>query len=139
LLTLISIIIAGVLLLQAETSEKTSHKIFKLLIGKDEKEITNRSKLTIRSVVHGILGIAIIQSVAAGILMLAFRIPGAGLWALIVLFLVIVQLPPTIITSGEYLRIQHNGYNSRCHILNSSDFCQRIRYVFKTAAARTRS
>ncbi len=97
LLTIISIIIAGALLLQAEPAERTTHKIFKLLIGKDEKEITELSKLTIRSVVQGILGIAIIQSVAAGILMLAFGIPGAGLWALMVLFLAIVQLPPTIV------------------------------------------
>jgi predicted PurR-regulated permease PerM len=96
-LTIISIIIAGVLLLQAEPAERTTHKIFRLLIGKDGEEITNLSKLTIRSVVQGILGIAIIQSVAAGILMLAFGIPGAGLWALLVLFLAIVQLPPTIV------------------------------------------
>jgi predicted PurR-regulated permease PerM len=97
LLTIISIIIAGALLLQSEPAEKTTQRIFKLLIGKDGKEITDLSILTIRSVVQGILGIAIIQSVAAGILMLSFGIPGAGLWALLVLFLAIVQLPPTII------------------------------------------
>jgi len=96
-LFIISIIIAGVLLLQADAAEKVTENVLRLLIGKDAKEITNLANLTVRSVVQGILGIAIIQSVAAGILMLAFGIPAAGLWALIVMFLAIVQLPPTII------------------------------------------
>ncbi|VAX28464.1 putative membrane protein [hydrothermal vent metagenome] len=97
LLTIISIIIAGVLLLKPESSEETTHKVFRLLIGKDSKELTDITIMTIRSVVQGILGIAIIQSVAAGILMFAFGIPGAGLWALIVLFLAIIQLPPALV------------------------------------------
>lgn len=97
LLSLISIIIAGVLLLLSESSEKSAHKIFRFLIGKDGKEFTELATKTISSVVQGILGIAVIQSVAAGIVMLIFGIPAAGLWALIVLMLAIIQLPPTLI------------------------------------------
>ena len=97
LLSIISIIIAGVLLLQSGTSEKSAHKIFKFLIGKDGKEFTELASKTISSVVQGVLGIAVIQSVAAGILMLIFGIPAAGLWALMVLMLAIIQLPPTLI------------------------------------------
>lgn len=97
LLSLISIIIAGVLLLKSESSEKTAHKIFKYLIGKDGKEFTKLASSTISSVVQGVLGIAVVQSVAAGILMLIFDIPAAGLWALLVLMLAIMQLPPTLI------------------------------------------
>ena len=51
----------------------------------------------IKSVVQGVLGIAVVQSIAAGLLMVLFGIPAAGLWALLVLMLAIVQLPPTII------------------------------------------
>jgi predicted PurR-regulated permease PerM len=94
---IIAVIIAGVLLLQSEAGEKTTAKIFRLLIGHDSEEITKLVVLTIRSVVQGILGIAFIQSFFAGVLMLAFGIPGAGLWALLVLMLAIMQLPPTII------------------------------------------
>jgi len=97
LLSLISIIIAGVLVLKSESSEKTAHKIFKFLIGKEGKEFTELASSTISSVVQGVLGIAVVQSVAAGILMLIFGIPAAGLWALIVLMLAIIQLPPTLI------------------------------------------
>jgi len=97
LLTIISIIIAGVLLLKSESGEKTTHKIFKYLIGKEEEEFTNLVASTITSVVQGVLGIAVVQAVAAGILMLIFGIPAAGLWALLVLMFAIIQLPPTII------------------------------------------
>jgi len=97
ILTIISIIIAGVLLLKSESSEKTAQKVFKFLIGKDGEEFTDLAGKTISSVVQGVLGIAVVQSVAAGILMLIFGIPAAGLWALIVLLLAIIQLPPTLI------------------------------------------
>ena len=97
LLSIISIIIAGVLLLQAKNGEKVTHRVFKFLIGKDGEEFTNLTTATIKSVVQGVLGIAVVQSIAAGLLMVLFDIPAAGLWALIVLILAIVQLPPTII------------------------------------------
>ena len=52
---------------------------------------------TISSVVQGVLGIAVIQSTASGIVLLIFGIPAAGLWALLVLLLAIVQLPPLLV------------------------------------------
>jgi predicted PurR-regulated permease PerM len=97
LLSIISIIIAGVLLLKSESSEKTARKIFTFLIGKDGEEFTSLASSTISSVVQGVLGVAIIQSTAAGILMLVFGIPAAGLWALLVLMVAIIQLPPILI------------------------------------------
>ncbi len=97
LLSILSIIIAGVLLLQAKSSEQTTHKVFRFLVGKNEKEFTKLTILTIRSVVQGVLGIAVIQSIAAGGLFVIFNIPVAGLWALLVLILAIIQLPPMLI------------------------------------------
>ena len=97
LLSLISIIIAGALMVKADSAEATARKAFKLLIGKQGEGFTELAGATIRSVVQGVLGVAIIQSVAAGIVMLIFDIPLAGLWAFIVLFLAIIQLPPLLI------------------------------------------
>jgi predicted PurR-regulated permease PerM len=57
--------------------------------------------LTIRNVVKGILGVAIIQSTMAAIGFIAAGIPAAGLWVLCCLILAIVQLgtlPVAIIT-----------------------------------------
>lgn len=97
LLSLISIIIAGALMVKADSAETTARKAFKILLGKRGEGFTELAGATIRSVVQGVLGVAIIQSVVAGIVMLIFDIPAAGLWALIVLVLAIIQLPPILI------------------------------------------
>ncbi len=97
LLSLISIIIAGALMVKADSGAETARKVFKMLIGPQGEGFTELAGATIRSVVQGVLGVAIIQSVAAGIVMLIFGIPAAGLWALLVLMLAIIQLPPTLI------------------------------------------
>ena len=97
LLSLISIIIAGVLLVNAKSSEQAAQKMFKALIGDQGEEFTQLAGSTIRSVVQGVLGVAIIQAVVSGLGMLLFDIPAAGLWAIIVLFLAVIQLPPILI------------------------------------------
>ncbi len=97
LLTLVSIIIAGALMAKAESAEIVARKAFKILIGKRGEGFTELAGATIRSVVQGVLGVAAIQAVVSGIVMLLFNIPLAGLWALIVLFLAIIQLPPLLI------------------------------------------
>jgi predicted PurR-regulated permease PerM len=48
-------------------------------------------------VVQGVLGVAIIQSILGGVGIWAIGIPAAGLWALIILLLAIMQLPPLLI------------------------------------------
>ncbi len=97
LLTLISIIIAGVLLTQSQASGQFTQRLFNFLIGKDGEAFTRLARATISSVVQGVLGIAALQSVAAGIVMLIFGIPAAGLWALLVLVLAIIQLPTILV------------------------------------------
>ena len=97
LLSLVSIIIAGALLVKADSAEIAARKAFKILIGEKGEGFTALASATIRSVVQGVLGVAIIQSVVSGIVMLLFNIPLAGLWALLVLFLAIIQLPPLLI------------------------------------------
>ena len=45
-----------------------------------------------RSVARGILGVALIQSILAGIGFLVVGVPGAGLWALVALLLSVIQI-----------------------------------------------
>lgn len=52
---------------------------------------------TVRSVTLGILGVALIQTLLASLGFLLVGVPGAGLWALLVLILAIIQLPTIII------------------------------------------
>jgi len=97
LLFVISIIIAGALLPQADASAKAARSIFNTLIGEKSDGFVHLSVSIIRSVVQGVLGVAIIQSLMAGIGIWAIGIPAAGLWALIILFLAILQLPPLLV------------------------------------------
>ena len=94
---IISIIISGALLVYAQSSERTAQTVFTRLMGEQKKDFTKVAGATIRSVVQGVLGIAFIQAVLAGIGMLAVGVPAAGLLALVVLFFAIVQLPGILV------------------------------------------
>jgi predicted PurR-regulated permease PerM len=49
---------------------------------------------TVRSVAAGILGVAIIQALLAGLGMLVAGIPGAGFWTVVALILCVIQIGP---------------------------------------------
>lgn len=94
----LSIIIAGVLMMHAESGHRTARNIAGNLMGEAPGErMTGLSIMTIRSIVKGVLGIAIIQAVGALVGLLVMDVPAAGLWALAVLVVAIVQLPPWIV------------------------------------------
>ena len=46
---------------------------------------------------NGVVGVAVIQALMAGIGILIVGIPGAGLWTLLVLVLAVIQLPPFLV------------------------------------------
>ena len=94
----ISVIIAGVLLVYAKSSCRGIEVVAaRLMGGRNGKEFTEMAGATIRSVAQGVLGVAVIQSILAGIGLLAIGVPYAGIWTLMVLLLAIVQLPSLII------------------------------------------
>ena len=67
------------------------------LAGEDGAAMVSTAGATIRSVVQGVLGVAVIQSLLAGVGMLVVGVPGAGLWAGLVLILAVIQLPPILV------------------------------------------
>jgi predicted PurR-regulated permease PerM len=93
-----STIIAGVLLMQAKGGHDVTRNIAASLVGaQDGDRFTAMSILTIRSVVKGVLGVAVIQALLSAIGLAMIGVPAAGLWAGAVLVLAIIQLPPIII------------------------------------------
>ncbi len=93
-----SIIIAGVFLTTASGGHATARNIASNLVGMERgPAFTDLAILTIRSVAKGVLGVALIQTILAAIGLLAAGVPGAGVWAGLVLVLAIVQLPPLIV------------------------------------------
>jgi predicted PurR-regulated permease PerM len=95
---ILSIIAAGVMFTSASGGRTAAQRIASKLAGASRgPAITDLSILTIRSVAKGIMGIAFIQAILSAIGLLVAGVPGAGLWAGIVLVLAIVQLPPFLL------------------------------------------
>lgn len=91
-------IIGGVLLMQGKGGYQVSRNIMASLVGtQDGDRFTNMSIQTIRSVVKGVLGVAVIQAILSAIGLALIGVPAAGLWAGAVLVLAIIQLPPILI------------------------------------------
>jgi len=97
LVFMIAILIAGLMMAKAESAVAGLEAVATRLAGDKGTEMVSVSGATIRSVVQGVLGVAVIQSLASGIGMLIVGVPGAGLWAGLVLLLAIMQLPPVLV------------------------------------------
>ena len=88
----VAIIIAGVLLANADAGSKATYAIATRLAGEKGAEFAKLAEATVRSVTRGILGVALIQSVLIGLGFLVVGVPGAGLWALLCLILSVIQI-----------------------------------------------
>ena len=88
----LSIIIAGIFMANARGGGKMAKDLFVRLAGERGADFADISKKTVRNVVKGILGVAIVQALLAGAGFLAAGVPGAGLWAFLCLFLAIIQI-----------------------------------------------
>lgn len=88
----ISILISGIFLAYAEQSALFARTVFNRLINSTKFDMATIAAITIRNVVRGILGVAMIQSVCAGIGFAFAGIPYAGIWTLLCLILAIIQV-----------------------------------------------
>ena len=96
-MTIASLVIAAVFLISKESSSRLYYRVMQRLLGKRGKEWADLSVMTVRSVANGVVGVAVLQAVAALAGMLVMGVPLAPLWALGVMFLTIIQLPALII------------------------------------------
>ena len=92
-----SLIIAAIFLIGSEKSIQFYKDVSRRLMGDKGDEWVNLSTLTVRSVVNGVLGVAIIQAIFALIGMALMGVPLAIVWAVAIMFLTIIQLPALII------------------------------------------
>lgn len=88
----VSIIVAGILMATSHSGGEMARHLFVRLVGERGDEFVDISEQTIRGVVKGILGVAVIQALLAGAGFWIAGIPGAGIWAFLCLVLAIVQI-----------------------------------------------
>lgn len=99
LIFVFALIIAGIIMAYGEPGTRSAERIASRIVGPDRGvRIVELCTATIRAVAQGVVGIAFIQMLLIGVAFIMKDIPGAGLLALAVLLLGIMQLPATLIT-----------------------------------------
>jgi len=94
---LVSVIICGLLLVNGASGHQLALAIGHRIAGHKGEELTELSIATIRGVARGVLGVALIQALLAGIGFFMAGVPAAGLLTVVCLFLAVVQLPTAIL------------------------------------------
>ena len=94
---IISMLIASVFLVSADAANASMQRLARRLSGDSGEEMLIMSANTVRSVAVGVIGIAFIQAMLAGLGMMFAGVPAAGLLALVILVLGIAQLPPLLV------------------------------------------
>jgi predicted PurR-regulated permease PerM len=97
LMVVIAIVISGVLLPYGERGAALARRVASMVAGDRGPELAALAASSIRNVTRGVLGVAAIQSVLAGLAMLLVGVPGAGLWTLLILIVAVMQLPTLLV------------------------------------------
>ena len=94
---MLSIVIAGFLLANSESGETFARRLARRIVPRQGDAFIALARSTVTSVATGVIGVAIIQAVLAGVGFMAAGVPAAGLWALIVLVSAVVQFPVLLV------------------------------------------
>ena len=79
------------------------------IAGERGRRLLTLGGSTVRGVVYGILGTALVQAVMAGIGYMIAGVPGAGMLALLTFFLSVVPIGPPLIWVPAALWLFHEG------------------------------
>ncbi len=94
---LASIIISGIFLAISASGRQVCDAIAVRLTGQKGIAHIDMIIATIQSVAQGVLGIAFIQALLGGLGMIVAGVPAAGVWSVVILIVAIAQLPSLIV------------------------------------------
>jgi predicted PurR-regulated permease PerM len=110
LLFLFSFIIAGIIMAFGQSGAESTRSIFGRIVGiRRGEEFARLSTATIRAVALGVLGVALIQAIVVGLVLVIAGVPFAGVLAMIVLVLGIAQVPALLVTLPVIVYIWWSG------------------------------
>jgi predicted PurR-regulated permease PerM len=121
LLFMFSFIIAGIIMAFGESGAEAAQSILGRIVGSRRgEEFAALATSTIRAVALGVVGVAFIQAMAVGIIMILAQIPFAGVLAVIVLVLGIAQVPALLVSVPVIAYIWlSNDYETVPAVINS--------------------
>jgi predicted PurR-regulated permease PerM len=97
---ILSIIISAFFLVNYDSGDRFVREFTSRLAGDRGEELVNSAAMTVRSVMRGILGVALIQSLLIGVGFVIAGVPGAGLWILLCFILSVIQIGPLPVVLG---------------------------------------
>jgi predicted PurR-regulated permease PerM len=96
---LVSFIIAGILMAFGQSGAASTRSIFgRVSDSRHGEEFARLCTATIRAVAQGVLGVAFIQAIVVGVILVFAGVPFPGVLALLVLVLGIAQVPALLVT-----------------------------------------
>ena len=99
LMFLFAFIVAGIIMAFGQAGVASTRSIFDRIVGTERGgEFARLSTATIRAVAQGVLGVALIQALAVGLVLLIAGVPIPGVLAAIVLVLGVAQVPALLVT-----------------------------------------
>jgi predicted PurR-regulated permease PerM len=103
-------VIGAIIMAYGEASIGASRAIFERMTGTARAgDLAQLSASTIRAVALGVIGVALIQAILIGLMMLIAHVPLAGVAAAIVLVLGIAQVPALVVTIPAIAYIWMSG------------------------------
>jgi predicted PurR-regulated permease PerM len=110
LVFLASFAIAGIIMAFGEAGARSSRAIFDRIVGRERGEVfVQLSTATVRAVALGVLGVAFIQAILIGLVLLIAGVPYAGVLAMIQLVLGIAQVPALLVILPAIVYIWMSG------------------------------
>jgi predicted PurR-regulated permease PerM len=110
LLFLFSFIVAGIIMAFGQSGARAVRAIFTRLLGaRRGDEFAVLSTATVRAVALGVLGVAFIQAIVVGLVLLIAGVPFTGVLALVVLVIGIVQVPALVVSLPVIVYIWVSG------------------------------
>jgi predicted PurR-regulated permease PerM len=107
---LASFIVAGIIMAFGQSGARAMRSIFKRMFGGARgDEFATLSTQTIRAVANGVIGVAFIQAIIIGLVLIFAGVPGAGVLTVIILVLGIAQVPALIVTLPAIAYIWASG------------------------------
>ena len=99
LMFLFSFIVAGILMAFGQSGAASTQSIFgRVMDSRHGEEFARLCTATIRAVAQGVLGVAFIQAIVVGVVLVIAGVPFPGVLAMIVLLLGIAQVPALLVT-----------------------------------------
>jgi predicted PurR-regulated permease PerM len=94
---IVALVISGFLFIPGPSLVHSVKNIFSRVAAERGEEFVDLAGATIRNISRGIIGIAILQALLAGIGLLFAGVPAAGLFSFLVLLLGVIQIGPSVI------------------------------------------